>query len=840
MGNCCKSSVKPVVCRKTQRHFEDGIREVDFVIGFHHFDIQFDHVKKRHIFERNLAKEGLQVELDFTQCIHFIKIHAPLEVLYSYAEILKIKMPMKKLPGQEFLYDNPYETCISLEQIYEQKDDKVPTCSERMCKPLLRCLKLNPTKFPPKQKRIYSEFQINHKSLYDTQQSSFFDAGTRNSIVYFILERLHFSDDENTQDNVGIEKLLAEGAYICAYTLHDETDRYLLLNEWATVNRLLHNQPLDQIKEYFGAKIAIYFAWLGFYTNMLIPLSLIGLLYLFFGYLTRSWDIVSTEICDQTRTIIMCPSCDRLCDYWELKEICIAAKVNYLIDNYGTVGYAFITSIWAVLFLELWKRYVAKLVHKWGLTGYTQELEHARPQFLAKLKKNKKLASKMNHFFEPDIPFWFTKCLPSITNYSILLLFICISLMVTISMIVYRMAQRAAQNIVGTDTPVVYTVFYFPMASTVIELSMITALANIYNSLAVVLTNWEYCRTQKEYDESVTTKNFIFHFINYYSSLFYIAFIKGKLVGYPGKYNRFFGWRREECHHGGCLLELAIQLTIIMLGKQVFFGMLEMLMPPLKICLSLISSRRGESLQSNSQWCKDYYLLAWSNNMMYLEYLEMVIQYGFVTLFGLAFPLAPLLALINNLFETRLDAYKMLMYLRRPVAQRACDIGVWLGFLNMITKLAVASCAVLIAFSTNFITKLVYISIISKDGSLKGYTDFVLSHFNTKDFELQPLLTNSSEYLNVEVCRYWDFRNPPSSQRPFERPMIYWQILAAKLVFIVLYQNFIGLIQNIISWSIPDVSRDLQKRIDRENYLLREFIIEYEKLLALEQNYELE
>lgn len=298
--------------------------------------------------------------------------------------------------------------------------------------------------------------------------------------------------------------------------------------------------------------------------------------------------------------------------------------------------------------MDLWKRYVAKLVHKWGLTGYTQELEHARPQYLAKLKRNKKLAAKMNqpnNFFEPDVPFCFTKCIPSVANYGILLLFvritvknvyrsyklisiltslqICISLIVTTSMVVYRMAQRAAHNIVGSETTVIYTVFYFPMASTVIEIIAINLLANIYTSLAVALTNLEYCRTQKEFDESVTTKNFIFHFVNFYSSLFYIAFVKGKLIGYPGKYNRFFGWRREECHHGGCLLELSIQLVIIMLGKQIFFGFMEMLMPRLKICMAFLKSKKGEILQSNNQWSKDYHLLACSHNMMYLEYLEM-------------------------------------------------------------------------------------------------------------------------------------------------------------------------------------------------------------------------
>ena len=41
----------------------------------------------------------------------------------------------------------------------------------------------------------------------------------------------------------------------------------------------------------------------------------------------------------------------------------------------------------------------------------------------------------------------------------------------------------------------------------------------------------------------------------------------------------------------------------------------------------------------------------------------MVLQYGFVTLFVSAFPLAPLFALLNNLIEIRLDAYKFLVSL---------------------------------------------------------------------------------------------------------------------------------------------------------------------------------
>ena len=52
-----------------------------------------------------------------------------------------------------------------------------------------------------------------------------------------------------------------------------------------------------------------------------------------------------------------------------------------------------------------------------------------------------------------------------------------------------------------------------------------------------------------------------------------------------------------------------------------------------------------------------------------------VIQYGFVTIFVAAFPLAPLFAAINNVIEIRLDAYKYVTQNRRPVAQRDQDIG---------------------------------------------------------------------------------------------------------------------------------------------------------------------
>lgn len=42
------------------------------------------------------------------------------------------------------------------------------------------------------------------------------------------------------------------------------------------------------------------------------------------------------------------------------------------------------------------------------------------------------------------------------------------------------------------------------------------------------------------------------------------------------------------------------------------------------------------------------------------------------------------------------------------------------------------------------------------------------------------------------------------------------------------------MLQGILRWAVPDVSARLLKRIKRENFLLREHIIEYEKRQAQE------
>ena len=120
------------------------------------------------------------------------------------------------------------------------------------------------------------------------------------------------------------------------------------------------------------------------------------------------------------------------------------------------------------------------------------------------------------------------------------------------------------------------------------------------------------------------------------------------------------------------------------------------------------SNDRDKNGKNQSPWKRDMQLLSWGSLTLFDEYLEMVIQFGFVTLFVVAFPLGPLFALLNNLLEIRIDAFKALTQLRRPLPRPAKDIGVWLPILTFIAKLAVITNGAIIAFTSEFVPRLVF------------------------------------------------------------------------------------------------------------------------------------
>ena len=133
--------------------------------------------------------------------------------------------------------------------------------------------------------------------------------------------------------------------------------------------------------------------------------------------------------------------------------------------------------------------------------------------------------------------------------------------------------------------------------------------------------------------------------------------------------------------------------------------------------------------------------------------LLLVLQYGFVTMFVAAFPIAPIFALINAILEIRVDAINFVSYHRRPQVVRVEDIGAWYGVQEAVTKVAVLMNAFVLAFTSEFIPKMVY-RYQYGGGTLKGYINNTLATIDLKTlYTWEPGTEPKNPYANVNYTR---------------------------------------------------------------------------------------
>ncbi|KDR70978.1 hypothetical protein GALMADRAFT_103009 [Galerina marginata CBS 339.88] len=90
---------------------------------------------------------------------------------------------------------------------------------------------------------------------------------------------------------------------------------------------------------------------------------------------------------------------------------------------------------------------------------------------------------------------------------------------------------------------------------------------------------------------------------------------------------------------------------------------------------------------------------------LFVDYNEMVVQFGYVVLWSTIWPLAGVMAFLNNLLELRSDAFKMTVHNRRPIPSRTDTIGPWLEALTFLTWLgAMTNSALVYLFSPQLLS----------------------------------------------------------------------------------------------------------------------------------------
>ena len=83
------------------------------------------------------------------------------------------------------------------------------------------------------------------------------------------------------------------------------------------------------------------------------------------------------------------------------------------------------------------------------------------------------------------------------------------------------------------------------------------------------------------------------------------------------------------------------------------------------------------------------------------DYMEIVIQFGYVTLFASAYPLASLIALAANIIEIRSDSFKLARVCRRPRSYRVDGIGIWNTLLSCIVWMSALTNCLIAGFTSD-------------------------------------------------------------------------------------------------------------------------------------------
>lgn len=94
---------------------------------------------------------------------------------------------------------------------------------------------------------------------------------------------------------------------------------------------------------------------------------------------------------------------------------------------------------------------------------------------------------------------------------------------------------------------------------------------------------------------------------------------------------------------------------------------------------------------------------------------ELMVQFGYVTLFVMALPITPVLAILNNVFEMKVDAHNLIRQSQRPHPNGSYGLGTWNSVLQLFSLAAVGTNVALIVWRTELVTTVVAIIVSFQD-----------------------------------------------------------------------------------------------------------------------------
>jgi len=206
---------------------------------------------------------------------------------------------------------------------------------------------------------------------------------------------------------------------------------------------------------------------------------------------------------------------------------------------------------------------------------------------------------------------------------------------------------------------------------------VVTTINQRYSRFAETLAEWENHETVRGHRGSVILKRVLFEAFDAYIILFYLMV-----------YERDVSMLRLELV--GCFNMDTIRRVAV-----------ECVLP--RVVNYFAKDKKGASKKDDDQE-KTGHLTAEAELEAYDsfdDYIEMVIQFGYVSLFASAYPLAAFCAIFANIVEIRSDLWKLTHLSRRMTPVRTNDIGMWKLSLTAIAWLSSTTNLIIFAFTSS-------------------------------------------------------------------------------------------------------------------------------------------
>ena len=429
----------------------------------------------------------------------------------------------------------------------------------------------------------------------------------------------------------------------------------IIFKSWNIFNTGTQMEYMFTIRNFFNEEIAYYFLWITSLIKWLIFPSIIGIIVNF------------------SNKFLVNPDGSR------------NSTVLLLLSAF--------LALWGTAFLKYWEQKERLFNYIWG----TESFQRFEPD---------------SEFFVPDgyVTLVFNKKLPYISGVKaafrryvsyIVLFFMIILIVVGVYLIFYFKViliekYPEKQTLIGITSAIENT-------------ALILIMSNIYYAIAYKLNDWQNHRKDFQKTNALAVKFIIYDFINNYYPLFYIAFIKKSTL---------FGTKEpEECYGFGgnnsCLEEIEIQLYTILL---INFGMnfLEIGMPlfykgarmiALKKKLEIKGINLGENFdETNSPLSPhsiDHQMILDEYTEMIYEYTEIILDLGYLLLFGVVAPLVPILVLLLVYTEKFFDTYKIFFLTRVKLLDKSTGLNIYNSIIKYVVYIGMFSNVAFLIFGDN-------------------------------------------------------------------------------------------------------------------------------------------